>query len=885
MSYLVDADIIINAILNRRHELHRGDRIWTLIESKRIDAYVTNLGLDKILNVTRAFTDDDDVADSIYSIIDSLLSTELVKPLLLQEARKLKIQDFESSIELVCAKHGAYDALITCDKEAINNNLNIPTFYPEKFVDFLVEKETRRQIKIHKFSQKQDILCHQADDKTTHSLHYLASQISSQITHQLNEFGYDFNRNQDIFKNILNSEILGASKYQCNFFCGREIELRDIASKISGPQKVLVLLGQGGVGKTSLALAYASQNLKEARAKNHHLFSRSIFIPPMFGGKRDQTTKICFVDYLGYLIRELSDHFDDGFRVNRFLDNRNLQFVYEKLATEPTLLILDGLEEGFVTQDEIDRFTKQLPGDTRVLITSREMDLGYMSYQVEPLQISTYLRIVEAYVTRTHTILNPNSAIQIYEGCGKNLWLSKFCILQVKEGHSISDLEDQFSKKNKSTINLLTKKLVKRFRFCLSEEIIAVLGLISHSMSVNLLATLVDTKEDSEELANSLAELAKESLIFKEKGRYSLNPMIQEIAISLCRNNLARENIYYQRLLDWAISFSEKYGGLDWEDWYIKYDLIEKEWNLFQVILSWCLFKDDYSSLKRIWSNINHFCDLYGYWRDRIFWLDKLIDISSINGDHNEYINSLSRKSWTLIMTDHKERLEEAATLLEKIWPEKDDCSLEIQLSIAHHRCVCYLHLGNLENTEVCLQDQENLLQEFKESHPTSHFYTRQEINLLRNRGSFWVAKKEFKKARTTFSEVLRKAAKLNWRRGICYAHNQLADIEIGQGRLKVAECHLWAGLPIAKRNRNQRRLARYEKSFALLTKARGKESESKQWAFRAFRNLKGVGNEKESQNIQEEFDAYEFDAFLQISNLDLECSSLQPSNQWFHLY
>ena len=114
MKILIDADILLEALLNRDGLTKQAEELWKFIESKPklIKAYITSFGLEKINLMIKA-TANFEISEEIALSIRNLVSVYFVDHEIMQQARSLKLIDFESAIETVCALQMNAKAIVT----------------------------------------------------------------------------------------------------------------------------------------------------------------------------------------------------------------------------------------------------------------------------------------------------------------------------------------------------------------------------------------------------------------------------------------------------------------------------------------------------------------------------------------------------------------------------------------------------------------------------------------------------------------------------------------------------------------------------------------------------------------------------------------------------
>jgi hypothetical protein len=106
MKILVDADMVLEALLNRSRFPAYFEDLWDLVP-EQIQGYISEPGLEKI----RIFANLN--ADEVISDIEADLSICSIDSHLLQQARLLDIRDFESAVEVACAITRNIGAIVT----------------------------------------------------------------------------------------------------------------------------------------------------------------------------------------------------------------------------------------------------------------------------------------------------------------------------------------------------------------------------------------------------------------------------------------------------------------------------------------------------------------------------------------------------------------------------------------------------------------------------------------------------------------------------------------------------------------------------------------------------------------------------------------------------
>jgi hypothetical protein len=319
-----------------------------------------------------------------------------------------------------------------------------------------------------------------------------------------------------------------------------------------------------------------------------------------------------------------------------------------------------------------------------------------------------------------------------------------------------------------------------------------------------------------------------------------------------------------EKTVDFYMDFAEKYGGQDWGDYQENCEEIAAEWDNFEQVLSYCFEKaeklegDYYAKFVKLWSLLNRFCDLYGYHNDRIFWLDKIIELSQERQNWSDYLDALTSKAWTLIMInrldDAKDCKATAKDVLDRA-KEKFELVDDISLQFRYYHCwsLYHTHTRQLDLAREDLARSRNLFDTTKAQNLSAKLLTRHKINhmsdfakvdyeegLMESVSNPDVAKKQFAMSEQIMLSCLELAKSICWQRGIAYLCNKIANINLDitqitqepkdkRNLLDRIEQYLKIGFPIADRNKcNQRRTGSYLLSSARLESMRGELELSK---------------------------------------------------------
>ena len=174
------------------------------------------------------------------------------------------------------------------------------------------------------------------------------------------------------------------------------------------------------------------------------------------------------------------------------------------------------------------------------------------------------------------------------------------------------------------------------------------------------------------------------------------------------------------------------------------------------------------------------------------------------------------------------------------------DASIQINLaiSIAVIRKIQAKYHESIEHLDYAkdILNKSNLNEkEYIRMKITIDYYT-SEVLLLR---------KDYDKSKQILEQVIEQGKQIKWQRFVNYARNYLADISIIQKDFSTAENLLKTGLFIAKQNKEERRIALYQASFARLEKARHNTFEAKKLAEKALEKFNREGIQREAEEMK----------------------------------
>ena len=132
---MVDADLILEAFINRESFVSDPEEAFELLQSHGIQGYILELGLEKIRLIISTLASDR-IAEEFISVIGESIKVCPVNTSLIQQARSFNIIDFESALEVTYAIHNKFGAILTHCTEMFEGEI-----FPKLTVNDLLQRK------------------------------------------------------------------------------------------------------------------------------------------------------------------------------------------------------------------------------------------------------------------------------------------------------------------------------------------------------------------------------------------------------------------------------------------------------------------------------------------------------------------------------------------------------------------------------------------------------------------------------------------------------------------------------------------------------------------------------------------------------------------------
>lgn len=640
-------------------------------------------------------------------------------------------------------------------------------------------------------------------------------------------------------------------------FIGRRTELKQLLKFLSLNYRtpIITVDGIGGVGKTALVLEAVYQCLHAKQHSNSNpdipLFDAIIFtsakqnylLPTGILPRLEQHRT------LGDIFRAIADTLEAPTITQGGLGD-SIRSIYDILSRQETLLIIDNLETlSLEIQDEILGFLCDLPPSTKAVITTRKRRFVYAAIRLDSLSPFESETLIKQQAQEKGMTLTPEQIGALVQRLGGVPSALIYIIGQFANGYNLERILNNSNPLPEDIAYFCFEGSVSPLRDKPAHKLLMALAIFTAPPVQNALIEVAQlTRFPQSTVEDSLAELYQLSLITPQQGRYQILSLTREYAKAELATYSLFEQQARERWVEWYKQFTKTHGQKDWGEWHLQCDHLQEEWENLLGVLYWCASVNRYEDVRDLWLSLNDFTYLYGYWEERNFWLDWLIQASEQQGDWATLADILSHRSFLLIRQGREDHLQVAEQLLQRAWELRQYADLRRQQRIAQDIALLRLAQQRYEEAHDWLGKTKTIIhrEDYEEK-----WHERDLINATYCEGQIFFKQTDLQQAAQAFEGVIRQADKKGWLRAINYAQNWLAEVRITQGHLEVAEKLLKLGLPVAERNKDQRRIACYQAAFARLEKARWNLEASSAWGIQAMERFKRLGMQQEYEELE----------------------------------
>ena len=625
-------------------------------------------------------------------------------------------------------------------------------------------------------------------------------------------------------------------------FLGRKYELDRLFEFLSPSRRpyILTIDGIGGIGKTALAVEAArhcSMAIPNSNSESRPYFESVIFA----------SAKSNYLSYRRILPRPAREStLSDVFRViSEVLDDQSImqapkesqvKKVYDCLARQPTLLIIDNLETfdgGVDVHTDIMAFLEDIPVGTKAILTSRIRYGYHVQLNLNELSIKDSIELARKHAKENGIKIVRRDAQLIYKVFG-GIPLAIINAVGLKAYDcDLTLLLSQNDKFSSNTMEFCFDEIKK----VLSQDAYNVFKCFGVFIEPPVLPALAKAANLPELVtAECISDLTRLSLVRHDKGRYHVVSFTSRYARLKLEEDYQFALGVRNRWIEWYKSFSKKYGYKDKKEWSYRYSYLKAEHGNLQEIIKWCFDHERTNDIRILWSTLENYLDLCGYWQDRISILDYLIEKTrSLRGQKDLLAEAYASKGWTMTLMGGEYRIEAQENLI-KAYSLRKYLDLTNQARLANYFSVYRLTQKRYMKALAWLKHQERIA--------TTNILDRRDklralVRISYYRGEILFRQEDYTQAAEQFERVKIEGAQIGWERFVNYANNWLSEIALIQGEYGSARQLIRQGLSEAQQNGEQRRIAHFQASYAQLEYLLGNYIDSRQWAGKAIKIFK----------------------------------------------
>ena len=634
---------------------------------------------------------------------------------------------------------------------------------------------------------------------------------------------------------------------------GRQSEIARLLELLT-PQHAAHLItvdGIGGVGKTALVLEVAYRCLKISSGEE---FDPKV---PPFGAIIFVSAKQQYLTPEGIfqsneakrtlrdIMREIASTLN-YLEIMHSAPQEQFFHVRKALSNQRTLLIVDNLET-MEDKQEIMSFLYELPSSVKVVITTRERILLFSPIRLDQLPQEEALNLIEREAREKEAAVSQTQALRLYNHIGGIPAALVYAVGQIASGFSLETVIERVPKVKSDVARFCFEGSLEPLRGQAAHYLLMAIAMFSKPPVREALVHTAGLTRDQIRVEEGLAQLRKLSLIREQGGRYSMLPLTREYALSELAARPSFEQEARAHWVEWYKDYTKKYGKKDWDDWNVLYDRIEEEWENLLTVFDWCAIHERYDDIRYFWQErqLVKFAKTYGYWDDRLFWLEWLIQSAEKRGDWSNAVKAIVDLGSIFTLMG---QFEEADRHLKKAWGIHQYIDPQVRLfltqTIAELRIRQKIYHDALEwlnRAEVLLDEIIPTLGEPER--------TRRWVDYQSRRGFLFYHMKDYERAELYYLDMLNQAEAIGWHRPVGFAQNHLAYIAIAEDELEKAESLLQTGLPVDK---DKRLTAFHKYVLAYFHQKKGVIDEARQLAQEALDDFESLGMKPDAQEVEE---------------------------------
>lgn len=574
-------------------------------------------------------------------------------------------------------------------------------------------------------------------------------------------------------------------------FIGHKAELESLLKLLTQSQQQLVSIeGMAGVGKTTLALEAA-----------YRFVERSNFAAIIFSSAQSEQFLGSHLTRRFLADRNLQDIFQVISRTLNRLDELPAQLedqihcIYELLAEQPTLLILDNIENATNQIDTI-AFLSDLPPTVKVIITSRvRLGIGQV-INLNPLPSEESDKLTLHRAKAQNLDLRPDQRRLIWKSTGGLPLAITYLVGSLAHGGlSLSDALPPLANSDLALFCFAQSiNQLKSHSHSPAYLILLSLSLFTDGASAAAIAYITQIDPDGDALHTGLQQLNQASLAFSVvPGRYSLHSLTQEYVQSELNTQSEIAATLHRQWQDWYTELLSPFKALDWQDWH-DYSTLDAEWKNIRSIVDGCIAQGKYEDAVEFWSCLKGYTLLVGKWQQRLNWLELLLQMAINRNDWATCVELRFHQSVTFAFIDETDSQEKAIQLALETWDQHHNLNRAVQFDLAMYIAALYIRKQShpqdqanyFQSASIWLESGKEILEHNSAEPSPPHFF-----QLYYYQAELEFCSGEQSKAYTNYIQAEKLARKAKCQRFSYYASGRIGLILAQRGHLAEAEKYL----------------------------------------------------------------------------------------------
>lgn len=593
-------------------------------------------------------------------------------------------------------------------------------------------------------------------------------------------------------------------------FVGREAEIVEI-NEVLGQERIILLRGEGGIGKTALAREVAAWQAGRGRYPGG-----IVWVALEAGGTLANIQEEIGVGFFGDEFRR-----ESGDRV---------ALIWQYVEEKPALIVLDNVDT--VVQDPaILRFLQETPQETRFLLTCRERVVTAKTIRVKDLADKEAWELFFRWARKSGwdghqqgasvkdiciLLGNMPLAIELVAPQAAELSLGRLKARIELGLHAIADDRPDLPKRQRSieaclliSYDALTRESSKR--------LFARLSVFNDGTAQDAIPEVCEIRS----WEDGAAELVRKGLVRFDKQRYTMHPLVRQYAKERLEETGERFK-YEERVIKYFLRLASYvryvlYPGEKAQD---AHKIIEVELKNMLSGQAWCIRQGNWNDAF-LYGILDDPLGAFGYWLDRVEVARKSLYAAEQIGNH-EWMG-IAHLSLGIVHIDlgnyrearrhHEQSLNRAIALEHKEMMGANFYHLgEIAQYLAEYptaqdyyeRCLQIERETQDPQWETMTLNRLGEIAVYQDGLDSARDYHNQALRLsrhhkdrdgiatsLHNLGNVYRQQRNHKRAEKYFRQALRRKEKLGHKAGIAAALGQLGDIALLQKDYTKAEQYL----------------------------------------------------------------------------------------------